>query len=1284
MKRITYNKLGTIESPTLILSSVAHKHYGVINNVDQSTNSFNFNMNNSQEVSFEVYKELNGVECDLWDKIVSLRYVYIPEHEEYYKMDVTIDEGDKTVKKCTLSSAGEYELGNKYINFLGINDDTDFDFEDYYYNPDQYATTVFNVPNAIAEGKENQSLLHRVLKDFAPDWQVGFVDETLWNIQRTFTVTGQSVYDFLTNTVAKEFDCLFKFDSVNRIISAYDLLNTCTAHTPYYRGNFTNVCPKCNSSEHIIKGYGKDTGIYISYENYSENMTVDGDENNVKNCFYVTGGDDAMTDFIKLSNPNYSNFIYNFSQMDYDDMPEELVTRLEEYKTEYNNKLPEFQGYVAEYSDMLAQYYWYKTSMMPRSNSTKWQRNTQYVGNDPNARVFTSTLPAWCYLQCVETGWSGSLEFDCSNVVVDQIIVEKEPAHLPAVTWKVCKNITDTSSAEQQAGVIRSYLNNASNKILFLDNIPETDPVTVATTTVATNVKNIAALAINSFYRVETINGEPGTLSNIVRANNKIMSATWTGKLKITSVNNADDIYIPQEAGQYFTASLKACQNRDDYLKYQNNKVAARASKDDNTYTTIFKVTDNNEFRTALTTYSLDRLTSFYQTYNDILSVLDDQHINDPNYKFHGYELYDDIYVPYVEKRNMISEEISRRQKTVNNYDTLYKAAKAKMKTVSDQLQLKNFLGDTLYKIFHSYLRIGTYQNSNYIAGDQSDALVLSDANRVMELAQEELQKACELQYTLSDSLHNLLNTDGFSNFRDDFEIGDYIICRVDDELYRLRLIQVQYTYDKPEDLAVTFSNVTKISNYFSDVQSVLNQAQTMSNSYDIVEHQVDKNTYTTTTVDDWLNNGLNTTISRVKSNVQEEVEITNTGILCRSKDDLGETYSNEQFRIQHNIMAFTSDNWNTVKTALGKSDYSVYNAQADEVQTLSGYGLQTEYVVSGYVTAGVIIGGHIYSDNYKANPATGTHINLETGTFELGGGRLTWNNSQLNVTGNIIATSGTFTGTINANDGRIGNNILINSSGLEFINSAGSISADHINYTGYASTDDAWFCKDYLSIGSKRTIEGRERQIYSKIGEYQFRSSNHSGVLVSTDTDYAYVALTETGNIYSSGSISCGGHTISGLAAGTIYGTNLTITGTKNRVISTESYGDRLQYCYETPTPLFGDIGEGTIDDTGICMIYIDDIFAETANTNCDYQVFLQSYSKYNCYVSERTPFYFVVNGEPNTSFGWEIKAVQKDFETYRLDTFGADDEMETDNSINEVWNYLDDLLYDVDKEDI
>ena len=57
---------------------------------------------------------------------------------------------------------------------------------------------------------------------------------------------------------------------------------------------------------------------------------------------------------------------------------------------------------------------------------------------------------------------------------------------------------------------------------------------------------------------------------------------------------------------------------------------------------------------------------------------------------------------------------------------------------------------------------------------------------------------------------------------------------------------------------------------------------------------------------------------------------------------------------------------------------------------------------------------------------------------------------------------------------------------------------------------------------------------------------------------------------------------------------TDLIVSGTKSRVVNTENYKDRLLYCYETPSPMFGDIGEGTIDETGKCYVYIDDVFAE------------------------------------------------------------------------------------------
>lgn len=112
----------------------------------------------------------------------------------------------------------------------------------------------------------------------------------------------------------------------------------------------------------------------------------------------------------------------------------------------------------------------------------------------------------------------------------------------------------------------------------------------------------------------------------------------------------------------------------------------------------------------------------------------------------------------------------------------------------------------------------------------------------------------------------------------------------------------------------------------------------------------------------------------------------------------------------------------------------------------------------------------------------------------------------------------------------------------------------------------------------------------------------------------------------------------------------DLTVSGTKNRLVDTGQFSKRLLYCYETPSPLFGDVGEGVIDETGLCYVFLDPVFAETITTN-QYQVFLQRYGQGDCFVSERKPDYFVVHGEPGLSFGWELKAKQKDFDQLRLE---------------------------------
>lgn len=142
-----------------------------------------------------------------------------------------------------------------------------------------------------------------------------------------------------------------------------------------------------------------------------------------------------------------------------------------------------------------------------------------------------------------------------------------------------------------------------------------------------------------------------------------------------------------------------------------------------------------------------------------------------------------------------------------------------------------------------------------------------------------------------------------------------------------------------------------------------------------------------------------------------------------------------------------------------------------------------------------------------------------------------------------------------------------------------------------------------------------------------------------------------------------------------TVYG-DFNVTGTKNRIIDTENYDTRKQYCYETATPYFGDIGTAQTDETGKCYIDIDDIFAETVNTGVEYQVFLQKEGQGDIWVEEKTDSYFIVKGTENLKFSWEIKVIQRDYEFERLEKFDNSEKEEVIDYEKEYMEEINDLI--------
>lgn len=351
MSRILLNKEHVIDNVTLILQTKAFTTLDMVRDSKELTYKENYNAAN--EISFSIDKLVNGEKNLSWDIVTNFKVLYIPELKERFEIYVSKTEENSIVKEVTGTSLCEAELSNTNLYGIEVNTENDIVSDDY----DENFPTIFyreldvnlyNWNDPKYNGKylnytndqklkvlKRGSLLHRLL-DKVPNYSIKYVQDSLKKLTdiKTFTIDDTNIYDELTGEISEEYGVIFKFDSMTRELSVYDLYNTC--EDCGYRGDFNDKCPKCSSTKFSGQD-GKDTTIFISSNNLAQEINLECDTSSVKNCFCIKGGDDNITEAVKNINPNGSGYIYHFRDDTYNDMPTELVTKLKAYNTEFEN-----------------------------------------------------------------------------------------------------------------------------------------------------------------------------------------------------------------------------------------------------------------------------------------------------------------------------------------------------------------------------------------------------------------------------------------------------------------------------------------------------------------------------------------------------------------------------------------------------------------------------------------------------------------------------------------------------------------------------------------------------------------------------------------------------------------------------------------------------------------------------------------------------------------------------------------------------------------------------------
>lgn len=931
-----------MDYPIMIL---AYRGGTLIKNIPVITDlRFSNSLSDPSEFSFTVNKST----CDIWGKIRDDRLIWLPEWNDWFILKVNLSEDDTTTKTITATHLPEKELST--IKVYGMEVGTEDEIERKDYDAD-HPTIFWNVEDS------EHSLLHRLFKG-APNYKVIHVDHSLVDQRGIYSFDGTSIYDAVQE-IAEDINCQFVFDSyrddkghIVKTVAVYDLEQYC--EDCHYRSEFEGTCPECGSTN-VTTGYGEDTTIFLSRDNFVNDNSYSTNLDEISTCFKLETGDEDMTQAVVMCNPNGTPFIWRIADYFREDMSPELKAKLNSYETDY-------ASYVKTYDPKLDLTAY---NMLVKKYSV-WNKDlkeiTSVKGYTQLAEVYYSLLDLEVYL-------------------TDGLYPT---------------NKTSDTTAEKEG----MKLTTASLSPVAVENY-----ATISNASADSAVLSMAKILIDSRYKISVGN------SSFTKGEK---TSTWTGTFQLENYSDEDDAYLTNDITVEVNEDIETFvkQKIDKTLKKgdtENYSVSSLFKKELPDFTTALKQYGATH---------LDKFWDEAEGCMKVLQEkgLGDPATWENN---NGILNDAGLYKGYRDRQAAIETEQGVREAEVKSLTDLLSKIKNIQTEVQKKLNIESYLGTDLWNELLMFRKDDTYSNSNYISDGLNTAEVFEKAKEFYEKAEKEIKRASEIQHNIDSTLKHLLTIDACKPLLEHFKLGNWLRIQVDDEIFKLRLIGYEIPYDSYDSMDVTFSDAKVVHNDITDVRSALQDLKTITTSYGNTQKQAERGSDSKGIVDGWSQNGLDTTLTKIMNSADsQDIIYDKNGILLRSYDEVQQRYGDRQMKLINSTIAFTDDSWETVKTAIGRFYYiDPVDGVMKDAYGVNGEVIVGRLILGEnlgiYNTSGSLkFDGNGFSVKMAGDTAPSMSFGVNgliidnTNQIRINGGGLTIQDGNVSVTGKITATT--------------------------------------------------------------------------------------------------------------------------------------------------------------------------------------------------------------------------------------------------------------------------------------
>ena len=923
--------------------------------IDYLTDNISFRISTFDELTLTIPKYVQDPSnkfqrrvCPAWenikgDYIIEISNNVSEEKERFLVVNVETQADEKEIKKVTAYSL-EYEYAQKALrNFTSKGlDENDLDID----KPKYLREILEHLNNKYMENT----------------WSIGTIDSNVALKQRTYDYSDGTIHNFFKQ-LQESFNCLLKFDTIKRTVSAYDL-------TVY------PVCPKCHKSEYLVfmgsqlecfnpdcyidvsdenenmfdaEGtmvitdkdgkertvlartdkngkqekanwiaylYGRDTGLYLHEANYVQKFNESTDNKEIVTRLYVYGKDDLG---INTASENYTGQAY-IDNLSYFRKPEymsaDLLNALDAYDRLYETSKGEWIELNDKSYDLKREY---SKATVISSDSKNLLDNLQC---EIKAVQAMTKLQANGYSTDTLNDLKEQLK-DYWDIVTKELDSKGEPKTIGDILEEICEIIEET-----EGNIVD--LSNAIKRIV--DDVEGQFDELTSSFDGDVDTDDLSDYSLEQLE--EALSVYESRVKVLLDISNNIISPDVDSELTTGEVwESGDKVYyrVIQENEDNNTATVVLPAEGKTGSNIENDMFfAILPKKSENEFFEITlpaeyngKMRDNSSY--ALQVWLSKRNEGKSETYADrVLQTENVQYyVLKTSETSNQYKIRQNS-IDLTKIKSRLEKAIEVKKAEVERIEAEQRSNQEQIDKFKDKISKEKAVDENGNLIFSTELLL---EMNRYIKEQvyTNTAIGVADINEDIgtDLYRQRVNDLYQDGLTILDTKHTpKVEFDiGIVNFMRDvryqrdwnkISLGDMIhIGHMDasNDDYVVRIIQFDWSNDDTR-LNLTLSNEDKLKTNNAIVKNLIESAKSTSATLNVKKEKW--NNAETNAVETIITNGWDAAVSAVTSGDETDVVIDKRGITL--KNPLKPEY---QIRQTHNVITFTDDNWNTTRTAI-------------------------------------------------------------------------------------------------------------------------------------------------------------------------------------------------------------------------------------------------------------------------------------------------------------------------------------------------------------------------------